>query len=206
MKKTRNQLLMALIAGSLIFTSCGNNSSKNQEDHHHENGMEHEHGKHESSMEKRKVTTNLDEVKGDITLILNAYFNLKDKLAVDDANGAADAGNELVARLKDFDKANLNKSELQEYDEIMESAEENAQHISDNANEIIHQREHLVSLSEDIRDMIALVGTDKKLYEDFCPMANNKKGAIWISEKKEISNPYMGTKMPTCGKINREIN
>jgi hypothetical protein len=36
-------------------------------------------------------------------------------------------------------------------------------------------------------------------------MHNNKKGAIWFSETKEIKNPYLGSKMLTCGEIQEEI-
>ena len=36
-------------------------------------------------------------------------------------------------------------------------------------------------------------------------MANDKKGAFWISESKEIKNPYLGKKMPTCGEVKEEI-
>jgi hypothetical protein len=37
-------------------------------------------------------------------------------------------------------------------------------------------------------------------------MANEGKGAIWISETADIKNPYMGNKMSTCGQIKEEIN
>jgi Cu(I)/Ag(I) efflux system membrane fusion protein len=43
------------------------------------------------------------------------------------------------------------------------------------------------------------------LYVDFCPMANDNKGADWLSESKDIRNPYFGSKMMTCGKIVNEI-
>ena len=36
-------------------------------------------------------------------------------------------------------------------------------------------------------------------------MYNNKKGAFWLSETKEIKNPYLGKAMPTCGTIKEEI-
>jgi hypothetical protein len=36
-------------------------------------------------------------------------------------------------------------------------------------------------------------------------MYNNNKGADWISEKKEISNPYLGKEMPTCGTVKEEL-
>jgi hypothetical protein len=58
------------------------------------------------------------------------------------------------------------------------------------------------------QDMIALVkaaGNSKTLYKDFCPMYNNKKGAFWLSETKEIRNPYYGKEMPRCGEVKEEI-
>ena len=79
----------------------------------------------------------------------------------------------------------------------------NAEHIA--KSEIDHQREHLIVLSVDLKDLIAIIGSSQKLYEAYCPMANNNEGAIWISNKEENSNPYMGSSMPKCGKVNRVI-
>jgi len=31
-------------------------------------------------------------------------------------------------------------------------------------------------------------------------------GANWLSESKEISNPYLGQSMPTCGTVKEELN
>lgn len=39
----------------------------------------------------------------------------------------------------------------------------------------------------------------RQLYVQFCPMANNSKGAFWISSQQEIRNPYYGDAMLTCG-------
>ena len=32
-------------------------------------------------------------------------------------------------------------------------------------------------------------------------MANNNKGAIWLSREEEIKNPYFGDLMLSCGEI-----
>lgn len=45
-----------------------------------------------------------------------------------------------------------------------------------------------------------------KLYLANCPMANGNKGASWLSNEKKIRNPYIGTKMLSCGTIKEEIN
>jgi Cu(I)/Ag(I) efflux system membrane fusion protein len=37
-------------------------------------------------------------------------------------------------------------------------------------------------------------------------MANNNKGAIWLSAEKNIFNPYFGDSMLRCGSIIEELN
>ncbi len=124
----------------------------------------------------------------------------------DNSRDAAKAGQKLLDAFKNFDKSALSETQKKEYSDIEEDAVENAEHIVKNGDRISHQREHFEILSTDINDLITLLGTDKQLYRDFCPMFNNGKGAIWISETKEIKNPFLGSKSPTCGVIQKEIN
>ncbi|KKM63345.1 hypothetical protein LCGC14_1512330, partial [marine sediment metagenome] len=88
--------------------------------------------------------------------------------------------------------------------DIIEDAKEHAEHISESP--IGHQREHFDVLSKDMIDLIAITGTEEKLYQDFCPMYNDNKGAQWLSATKEIKNPYYGAKMMSCGSVQKEIN
>lgn len=43
------------------------------------------------------------------------------------------------------------------------------------------------------------------IYKQYCPMAFNGKGGNWLSDSKEIRNPYFGDKMLTCGVVNSNI-
>jgi hypothetical protein len=43
------------------------------------------------------------------------------------------------------------------------------------------------------------------VYKQYCPMAFNNTGAYWLSESKDIYNPYFGSKMLKCGRIDAEI-
>ena len=85
--------------------------------------------------------------------------------------------------------------------EIIEDAIEHAEHIA--KSELDHQREHFKTLSKDITDMITITGTENTLYQQFCPMYD--KGSSWLSTNKEVKNPYYGSKMPNCGKVQKEI-
>ena len=202
---------MLFAVGTIFITGCGN--TEQQENNHHEQAEGHDHGdghSHDHSTVTEKADGNTAEFKGekvkDLSLILDSYFQLTSALVNDNGNDAAKAGEKMLSAFNGFDKTSLEEDQVNEYSEIEESAVENAEHITRNASEIDHQREHLVALSEDINDLITLIGTDRKLYLDHCPMANNNKGANWISESKEISNPYMGSKMPKCGTLEKEIN
>ena len=57
--------------------------------------------------------------------------------------------------------------------------------------------------------MIAMTETfsplSETIYVQHCPMADNDKGADWLSSEKEIRNPYFGSSMLTCGEVTKEI-
>ncbi len=39
------------------------------------------------------------------------------------------------------------------------------------------------------------------IYQEYCPMAFNEKGAHWLSDDSYIKNPYFGKKMLECGEV-----
>lgn len=138
--------------------------------------------------------------------IVANYLQLKNALTKDNGKDAAVAGNAIVAVLSKIDKTTLPADQQKVYADLQDDIKENAEHIGDNANKIDHQREHFEMLSKDMADLIKTFGNGgQTLYKDFCPMASNGKGAIWISELKEIKNPYLGKKMPTCGSVKETI-
>lgn len=48
--------------------------------------------------------------------------------------------------------------------------------------------------------------TGEERYIVFCPMAFNNRGAYWIQNEKQITNPYFGSSMLRCGKIKETIS
>lgn len=74
-----------------------------------------------------------------------------------------------------------------------------------NSKEIGMQRDAFLILSKHLSDAINTLGIETEngqtLYLDFCPMADNNKGGVWLSYDKEISNPFYGSTMLTCGEI-----
>lgn len=177
-----------------MFTSCVNSEKRNDPSD-------------QNSKDETRLggLGNIDDTKiVETDAILTTYLFMKDALVNEDSKIAAEAGGDLVKQFKDFSSESYAQNDQQELQDIIEDATEHAQHISESP--IDHQREHFDMLSKDMIDLIAITGTSKKLYQDYCPMYNNDKGAHWLSDSKEIRNPYFGSKMMNCGEVIKEIN
>ena len=151
------------------------------------------------------TTTAVAQTPFSINEIISNYLTLKNALTKDDAKGAGVAGKTLYATFNAVNVNSIDAKLKKEYVDIADDAKEHAEHIGANADKLEHQREHFVMLSKDINDLIKTFGTKQKLYQDFCPMANDGKGAIGISEVKDIKNPYQGSKMLTCGSMKKAL-
>ena len=153
------------------------------------------------------MQTGSAQAKGNSSIkeIVAGYLQLKNALSDDDGKEAANGGKAIADAMQKFDKSSLTPAQKKDYEDMESAMKENAEHIGENAGNIAHQREHFDMLSSDMYDMVKEYGAGQALYKDYCPMYNNNKGAIWLSETKEIKNPYLGKKMPTCGSVKEEI-
>jgi len=137
--------------------------------------------------------------------ILAGYLNLKNSLAADNGSDAAKSGQEILDAVSKFDASSLTPEQKKTFLGLVGDIKENSEHINENADKIAHQREHFEMLSKDMYDLVKSVGTGKTLYLDSCPMYDNGK-ATWLSEIKEIKNPFLGKKMDTCGAVKETLN
>ncbi|GAA0711346.1 hypothetical protein GCM10009430_00740 [Aquimarina litoralis] len=128
---------------------------------------------------------------------LLSYFSLKDALVASDANLSATFSEKMLSQLK-----NLNISELpQEELAYLQNLKKHLQGISDKE-ELINQRAHFKDLNKNLNLLIHKIGnTSETIYIQKCPMANDNKGAIWLSKEKEVRNPYFGDAMLACGSV-----
>ena len=195
LKTTVGILVMILV--TLTVMSCKDNKKDNNRENGHHTEIKGDGGSSHDMMNNSKKSSNTN-------MIVDSYLQMKNALVQDNKNDAANAGKMMISAFSNFDMMSLTEEQHEEYMEIVESAKEQAEHIVKSP--IDHQREHFEILSIDVNDLITLIGTDKQLYQDFCPMYNDGKGAIWLSETKEIKNPFLGSKMLSCGEIQKEIN
>lgn len=141
-----------------------------------------------------------------LTPIINSYLHLKNSLVEDNSNKAATEGKNLIKKLKNYDKSLEAKSKLKEFSDLLEDAIKQTEQISESSKNIELQRKYFEKLSKNIKILINSIGSYRTLYIVNCPMYNNSKGGMWISESKEIKNPYYGIKMIKCGSVVSTIN
>jgi len=203
-----SKIIIAIVAVTLLsFTiiSCKTDKKEIKKGVHSE--MNHDNSnEHHTKLSEKKEHTIASNTQKHLTTspIIESYIQVKNGLVSDSKEATAKGAIALVASFLKFDMSKLTNKTHKEYMEIMESAKEHAEHIV--KSDIKHQREHFEALSTDINDLVQLLGTEKTLYQDFCPMVNNNKGAYWLSEFKDIQNPYFGANMLKCGSIKKQIN
>jgi hypothetical protein len=144
--------------------------------------------------------------KDPLYAVLSAYIALKNALTTDDGKTAQTSAKMLLAEIEKVKMDGMTTDQHSAWMKYMKKLSFDAEHIS-KTDDTEHQREHFVTLSKNIYAVEKAFNTNAvTLYYQFCPMANDGKGASWLSEKEKISNPYMGKKMPTCGSIKETIN
>jgi len=193
MKKTMIMLVLALV-------SWGANAQ-----HDHSN-MGHSTEGHSKMANKSMEQSNVEvERSKSASAIIDNYLALKDALVADNSKKAASSGQMLFDAFEEFDISAQPKSQQKELGEIIEVAREHAEHITENNENIEHQREHFELLGTDVKDLVIITGSDRNLYQIFCPMYNNNEGGSWLSASSEIKNPLFGSKMLKCGSVQQNI-
>ncbi|APA66049.1 DUF3347 domain-containing protein [Maribacter sp. 1_2014MBL_MicDiv] len=191
--KKRSIVSVALLATIMLTVSC-KDADKKATPSAKENV--------EKQEDMGKSGTMGSEQKASSEIILEDYFNLKNALVQDDNNKAQKLGGALAKSLGNLNRSAYTESQQVTLTDIIEDAIEHSEHISES--DIAHQREHFKILSKDITDMIAITGSENTLYEQFCPMYDG--GTAWLSKNEAVLNPYYGSSMLKCGKVQREIN
>ncbi len=186
-------ILFGIAIAASTFTACTENATQSEKANN-------------TDTPQANTTVPNDGVKGtSANEVVTHYLHLKNALTADNSKEAATAGKAVVVAIDKIDAASLTADQKKVYDDVKDDMKEHGQHIGDNANKIEHQREHFEMLSNGLYDLVKAVGSEQTLYRDHCPMFNDNKGADWLSEVKEIKNPYLGKQMPDCGVIKEEI-
>lgn len=205
-------LISVITAGTFFFTSCANKNNGKEHEGHDMSKMKNDTMQNAAAPDDKDIKTvavtygHIDaKAASVINGIVEHYLHIKNALANDNASEAANGSKAMTDAMGKLDKSLFTAEQKKVYDDIEAVLKEHAEHIGKHGDDIKHQRSHFVSMSEDIYDLVKAFGAGRPLYHDHCPMARDNQGAMWISEVKEIKNPYFGAEMYKCGRVEEVI-
>ena len=191
----------------LAIISCNSNNQSATEDHsmmNHDSTMP----MHDNKMmdeNVKMISATFPTVDAGVSSymksMLQNYLGIKNALIDGNSDKAASSSAAMHEAMKGFDKSLLTAEQKKVYDDIESDLKEHAEHIF--KNKLDHQREHFAMMSKDMYEMVKAFGAGITLYHDHCPMYND--GSMWLSEAKDIRNPYYGEKMMNCGSVKEMI-
>lgn len=150
---------------------------------------QHDHAAHGDSKDQAQGHVMFKDEK--VSTAYSHYVHLKDALVASKSDEAKKAASELQKSLTSLSNA--------------KKATESASKIAASA-DLDDQRKEFSTLSN---EMTSLVKASKlsmgSIYLEYCPMANNNEGAYWLSNEKQIKNPYFGDAMLKCGSVKETI-
>lgn len=144
--------------------------------------------------------------KEQIHTVFQGYIRLKNDFVLTDATKASNTSKMMSKSLQKVQMKLLKNKEahsiwMKEKQQI-KAALETIQQETD----VAKQRTAFINLSTSMIVLVTAFGVQETTYVQFCPMANNNKGANWLSLEEGIKNPYYGDKMLRCGSITQTID
>lgn len=140
--------------------------------------------------------------KQKINSLITIYLSLKDDLVDDNFENAKSQYLKLIDEWQNTDWKTL-PDEVQVSFEALREEDFLSRKIIDKTATIEKLRNPLFYDLSNV--MIGIIEAynplEKTIYVQHCPMANNDKGADWLSLEKNIKNPYYGASMLTCGEV-----
>jgi len=200
--------VLVTFAVAAIMVSCGNNGSANEHGDMHTGDSMPGHDYAAAADDIKAISVQYTTIDPGVSSFMKGmmqdYLQVKNALVNDKAEEAATAAGRMHASMKQFDKSLLTADQKKIYDGVEEDMKEQAEHISEN-NAIEHKRSHFSMMSEDLYTLVKAFGGGQPVYHDHCPMAKDGQGAMWLSEVKDIRNPYFGDQMMECGSVEEVI-
>ena len=141
-----------------------------------------------------------NKIDSKLNAVFENYFLLKDELVKTDGVTASAKAKLLSSSLSAVKMGELSKDVHKVWMKVMKNVMADAKGISA-TKDVKAQRVLFVSLSKKMYDLVKVAKFQTPVYYQYCPMANNGKGAKWLSKENAVKNPYYGSKMMTCGEV-----
>jgi Cu(I)/Ag(I) efflux system membrane fusion protein len=188
-------ILLALLPAVMFFTAC-NNSSKPATANNAA----------PAAPATATLTPESDLTKDQTAALMNVvstYYSLKDALVAADGNKADEAASKLLSAAELFNHDVAGQPQHTEMQPQLQKIMAACDVINNpRTSDIEAKRQQFSTISDAMFQVLKKAGLRHGgVYQEFCPMAFNDKGAYWLSAESEIKNPYFGKKMLECGEV-----
>lgn len=139
------------------------------------------------------------QVDPKLKVVFDTYFLLKDALVKTDGKAATTVAKDALTALNAVKMDELAMDVHMIWMKEMKGLMAGAKNITE-TQDIKRQREYFIPFSKSMYELIKVAKYETPVYLQFCPMANDGKGANWLSKENAVKNPYYGSQMMTCGK------
>lgn len=164
-----------------------------------------EHVGHDTTGEPVKIKLTMNFTT-QLNTVFDNYIVLKDALVQSDVKKTKQEAQEVKQALSKVDMKLLTGDAHVKWMDISGNMDKQIKLIA-TSDKIEDQRKAFSSFSDQFYKAIKTFGLmGKTAYYQLCPMANNGKGAYWLSESKSIRNPYFGDTMIDCGELKETMN
>ncbi len=184
MKKVNlTTVMIAMAFVSLLVMSCKDNKKKQSNVQENHSEMNHDEA-HEGHSMDTALKVAFKEEK--MAMVFQHYIHIKTALVNTDAKEAK-SGAEMLNRVTDNETLKMVATKIA------------------NTEDIETQRAAFSELTAQLETLLDDSLSSGELYKQYCPMAFNNTGGYWLSDDKEIRNPYFGDKMLKCGMVKETL-
>lgn len=140
-----------------------------------------------------------------LTVLYDAYIDMKNAFVDTDAQKVSSLAGSALVTLARVDMGMLKGDSLIQWMDNRKVLENLFKVISE-SDDIKKQREAFLALNNIFYLTVKTFGLNRDtVYYQYCPMADNDRGGYWLSNEKEIRNPYFGDMMLKCGEVKETI-
>lgn len=205
--KTKSILFSLLFAATALafLTNCSG-SKKEDTTESHEGHDKNKQATESTSADVSEPQFQVDrKFQEQLSTVFTSYVELKDAFVASDAAKAKAEATETKDVLAKVDMKLLSGAAHNDWMNYLSPIESSLKEI-EVSSDIEAQRKSFSTLSDNMYKSIKAFGLGgKEAYYEFCPMAFNNEGGYWLSDQKQIRNPYFGDEMLTCGEVKEKL-
>jgi Cu(I)/Ag(I) efflux system membrane fusion protein len=158
----------------------------------------------EKGMESDKAVVNI-QFKEQLQDVFNSYIIMKNAFVSSDPDAVSKSAQKVRSNLKSVNMGLLEGEAHMDWMNQLDKLNADIDLIA-NSTDIQQQRKRFAEFSNNLYACLKTFGLHHGIaYYQYCPMANGDQGAFWLSEIRDIRNPYFGEEMLSCGETRETL-